>query len=42
MFLHEMVEKLESGVVDLVPTPVEAPVTRAYLESQMAEVLKML
>lgn len=30
-----MVDKLESGVVDLTPTSVEAPVTRAYLESQI-------
>ena len=32
-----MVERLESGVVDLTPTPVQAPVTRAYLESQIVE-----
>ncbi len=30
-----MVDKLESGVVDLTPTVVEAPVTRAYLEGQI-------
>lgn len=30
-----MVDKLESGVVDLTPTSVEAPITRAYLESQI-------
>lgn len=30
-----MVDRLESGVVDLSPTPVEAPVTREYLESQI-------
>ena len=30
-----MVDTLQSGVVDLTPTPVEAPVTREYLESQI-------
>lgn len=35
--IAEMVNKLESGVVDLVPTPVQAPVTRAYLESQIVK-----
>ena len=32
-----MVDTLESGVVELVPTPVEAPVTREYLESQIVK-----
>ena len=32
-----MVDRLESGVVDLTPTPVEAPVTRKYLESQIVQ-----
>ena len=32
-----MVDRLESGVVDLTPTPVQAPVTRAYLESQIVQ-----
>jgi len=32
-----MVDTLQSGVVDLVPTPVDAPITRAYLESQIVE-----
>ena len=32
-----MVDRLESGVVDLTPTPVEAPITRAYLESQIVQ-----
>lgn len=32
-----MVDRLESGVVDLAPTPVKAPVTRAYLESQIVK-----
>ena len=32
-----MVDTLESGVVDLSPTPVEAPITRAYLESQIVQ-----
>jgi len=32
-----MVDKLESGVVDLAPTVVQAPVTRKYLESQIVE-----
>jgi len=35
--IAEMVDKLESGVVDLTPTPVQAPVTRAYLESQIVK-----
>ncbi len=33
----EMVNKLESGTVDLSPTVVEAPVTRAYLEGQIVQ-----
>ena len=32
-----MVDTLESGVVELAPTPVQAPVTRAYLESQIVK-----
>ena len=32
-----MVDRLESGVVDLAPTPVKAPITRAYLESQIVK-----
>ena len=32
-----MVDTLQSGVVDLSPTPVEAPITRAYLESQIVQ-----
>jgi len=32
-----MVDKLESGVVDLTPTPVQAPVTREYLEGQIVK-----
>ena len=32
-----MVDKLESGVVELAPTPVEAPITRAYLEGQIVK-----
>ncbi len=32
-----MVDTLESGVVDLTPTVVEAPVTRKYLESQIVQ-----
>ena len=32
-----MVDRLESGVVDLTPTPVQAPVTREYLESQIVK-----
>ncbi|MGN0997190.1 MAG: VanW family protein [Candidatus Ventricola sp.] len=32
-----MVDKLESGVVDLTPTPVEAPITREYLEGQIVQ-----
>ena len=32
-----MVDRLESGVVDLTPTPVKAPITRAYLESQIVK-----
>ena len=32
-----MVDTLQSGVVDLTPTVVQAPVTRAYLESQIVE-----
>jgi len=32
-----MVDKLESGVVELVPTPVQAPVTREYLEGQIVK-----
>jgi len=35
--IAEMVDKLESGVVDLTPTPVEAPVTREYLEGQIVK-----
>ena len=33
----EMVDKLESGTVDLSPTAVEAQVTRKYLESQIVQ-----
>ena len=33
--ISAMVNKLESGVVDLTPTPVEAPITREYLEGQI-------
>lgn len=32
-----MVDRLESGVIDLTPTPVDAPTTRAYLESQIVQ-----
>ena len=32
-----MVDKLESGVVELAPTPVQAPVTREYLEGQIVK-----
>ena len=32
-----MVDTLQSGVVDLTPTVVQAPVTRAYLESQIVQ-----
>ena len=32
-----MVDRLESGVVDLTPTAVKAPITRAYLESQIVK-----
>ena len=32
-----MVDTLQSGVVELTPTPVEAPITRAYLESQIVQ-----
>ena len=32
-----MVDRLENGVVDLTPTVVKAPVTRAYLESQIVQ-----
>ena len=32
-----MVDRLESGVVDLSPTVVEAPITRKYLESQIVQ-----
>lgn len=32
-----MVDTLQSGVVDLTPTPVQAPVTRKYLESQIVQ-----
>ena len=32
-----MVNRLESGVVDLTPKTVQAPVTRAYLESQIVQ-----
>ncbi len=32
-----MVDTLQSGTVDLSPTTVEAPVTRAYLESQIVQ-----
>ncbi|MGN0776430.1 MAG: VanW family protein [Candidatus Ventricola sp.] len=32
-----MVDTLQSGAVDLSPTTVEAPVTRAYLESQIVQ-----
>ena len=32
-----MVDKLESGVVELAPSVVQAPVTRKYLESQIVE-----
>lgn len=32
-----MVDRLESGVVDLTPTNVEAPVTREYLEGQIVK-----
>ena len=32
-----MVDRLESGVVDLTPTPVKTPITRAYLESQIVK-----
>ena len=32
-----MVDTLQSGVVDLTPTRVDAPITRAYLESQIVE-----
>ena len=32
-----MVDRLESGVVDLTPTPVEAPITRKYLEGQIVQ-----
>ncbi|MBR4039795.1 MAG: VanW family protein [Clostridia bacterium] len=32
-----MVDTLQSGVVDLTPTPVEAPVTRKYLEGQIVQ-----
>ena len=35
--ISDMVDKLESGVVDLTPTPVEAPVTREYLEGQIVK-----
>ena len=35
--IAEMVDKLESGVVDLTPTPVQAPVTREYLEGQIVK-----
>lgn len=35
--IMSMVDTLQSGVVDLAPTPVEAPVTRAYLESQIVK-----
>lgn len=32
-----MVDRLESGVVELTPTLVEAPITRAYLEGQIVQ-----
>lgn len=32
-----MVDRLESGVVDLAPTPVQASITREFLESQIVE-----
>lgn len=32
-----MVDRLESGYVDLAPSVVEAPITRAYLESQIVQ-----
>ena len=32
-----MVDTLQSGTVDLSPTPVQAPITRAYLESQIVQ-----
>lgn len=32
-----LVDRLESGVVDLTPTTVEAPITRAYLEGQIVK-----
>lgn len=35
--IMSMVDKLESGVVDLTPTAVQASVTRAYLESQIVK-----
>ena len=35
--IMSMVDTLESGTVDLAPTPVEAPITRAYLESQIVQ-----
>lgn len=35
--IREMVDKLEPGVVDLSPTVVEAPVTRAELEGQIVQ-----
>ena len=35
--ISEMVDTLQSGVVELVPMPVQAPVTRAYLESQIVQ-----
>ena len=35
--ISAMVETLQSGVVDLTPTVVQAPVTRAYLESQIVQ-----
>ena len=35
--IMSMVDKLESGVVDLTPVPKQAPITRAYLESQIVE-----
>ena len=36
-YIMGMVDTLKSGVVDLTPTRVDAPITRAYLESQIVE-----
>lgn len=33
----DMVDRLESGVVDLTPTSVQAPITREYLEGQIVK-----